>query len=439
MEKVGVVGIGKLGACTAACLAYKDFDVLCMDKNSQAVDLINSGKAPVVEPQLQELIDQSEGRIRATSDYEDIVNHSDVTFLIVPTPSLENGHFSDEYLKDCLEGLARVLEKHKKKYHLFSVVSTVSPQTSETILIPLIESVSGRKLNTGFGFCYNPEFIALGSVIRDFLNPDMVLIGESEPRCGDVLENIYRQVCDNTPQVARMSVVSAEITKISLNSYVTMKISFANTLANICEQLPGANVDDITVALGADKRIGRYYLKGGLGYGGPCFPRDNIAFAAFAQQVGIDAYLAKATDQVNDVQIERLRDVIVAYCKKYDYKQVGLLGLAYKTHTPVVTESTAMKLIPLLLENELEVFLHDPLATEATKAVWGDKVHYCGDMASCCQACGVLVILSAYEEYQNISQSILTSQQTVIIDCWRILNQASLGDHIDYVGLGLHA
>lgn len=294
---LSVIGLGKLGVCTAACFAYKGHKVTGVDVNKDFIDGINDGRAPIVEPRLQDLISASAGGLKATQDYEEAVYNSDITFLVVPTPSREDGHFSDKFLRNALAHLSQALKELNKKYHLFVITSTVSPGITEQTLIPLIEAVSGKKLNKDFGVCYNPEFIALGSVINDFLNPDVVLIGESDKYAGDILEAIYKKVCENNPYVARMSITSAEITKISLNSYVTMKISFANTLANICEKIPGANIDAITKALGAGRRVSPYYLKGGPAYGGPCFPRDKRAFVVLAKKYGHKARLAEATEK----------------------------------------------------------------------------------------------------------------------------------------------
>src|SRR5439155_11277742 len=167
--------------------------------------------------------------------YGEAIYESDITFLVGPTPSMQDGHFSSRHLQDALKHLAAALKESSKPYHLFAVTSTVSPGTTERVLAPLVESMAGRRLNEGFGMCYNPEFIALGSVISDFLGPDLVLIGQSNDAAGEQLVKIYERVCENRPYVARMSIVSAEITKLSINAYVTMKISFANTLSNICE------------------------------------------------------------------------------------------------------------------------------------------------------------------------------------------------------------
>lgn len=435
-KKLSVIGLGKLGACSAACFASKGFDVIGVDINKDFVDSINNGKAPVYEPRLQKTMDLSGKRFKATQDYEEAIKKSDVTFLIVPNPSKEDGIFSDKYLQDALEHLSSALGMSEKEYHVFVITSTVSPCTTEKNLIPLIESVSGRRLNRGFGVCYNPAFIALGSVIRDFLNPDMILIGESEKKAGDIVEKIYKRVCENNPYYSRMSIVSAEIAKISLNCYITMKISFANTLANICEQIPGADVDAISKALGADKRVSPYYLKGGLNFGGPCFPRDNRAFMAFTDQYGYDAILAKATDLVNDLQTSYLMKRVLSHIKDSKSKTVSVLGLSYKPDTPVIEESPSIKLIEGLLKEDLEVVVYDSLAMDNTRAIFEDKIIYASSLKDCIASSSVCVIATEADEFKMIDESYITHNPIVIIDCWRMFDSSKFGQKVKYEALG---
>lgn len=435
-NNISVVGLGKLGACTAACLSSKGFDVIGVDINKEFVLAINKGKAPVHEPLLQETIDASKGRLRATQSYEEAIRATDITMLIVPTPSREDGHFSDKYLQDVLQHLSTVFKEVKKDYHLFVITSTVSPGTTQENLIPLIEKVSGKRLNKDFGVCYNPEFIALGSVIKDFLNPDMVLIGESSKKAGDMLEEVYKVVCDKKPYVARMSIVSAEIAKISLNSYVTMKISYANTLANICERIPGAELDMITTALGADKRISPYYLKGGLSFGGPCFPRDNRAFSAFAAKYGVDARLAKTTDEVNRFQIGNLVEKVTAHLSGANNKVVSVLGLAYKPSTPVIEESPAVKLIEELLKRDVEVIVYDPMALDNARAYFGDNILYASSVKDCMSNSSICIITTQAKEFKLIDESYITNNPKVIIDCWRVLEHTNLHPRVKYINIG---
>lgn len=417
-KNFSVIGLGKLGVCIATCLAQAGYRVIGLDINPKTIDFINQNKPPVREPQLQELMKKAGKNLRATSSYKQVIENSDISFLIVPTPSKKNGHFSDQYLRQALLPLAKELS-NKNTYHLFVVTSTVSPGTIQESLIPLIEKYSGKKLNQDFGVCYNPEFIALGSIIRDILNPDLVLLGESDQRAGNCLIKIYQKMCLNKPYIARMSIISAEIAKISLNAFITMKISFANTLGNLSERIPGAEIDKITRALGADKRVSPYYLKAGPAYGGPCFPRDNRAFAAFAKSYRYDAKLAKTTDQVNQLQIKLLLKKIKNICQNSRAKKITILGLSYKPDTPVIEESMALFLIKDLLKRRLSVTVYDPLAQENAKTIFADKINYASDLRQVLSVSEIIVLALPTQEFEQIDESLLKGRK-IIIDCWRL-------------------
>lgn len=437
LPAVSVVGLGKLGACTAACFAYQGVSTIGVDLNPGYVASINAGHPPVFEPRLDEILAAGRSRIAATTDYREALEASEISFLIVPTPSRPDGSFSDEHLRDALRHLSTALRESKKSYHLFAVTSTVSPGKTEGSLTPLIEELSGRRLNEGFGVCYNPEFIALGSVIQDFLNPDLVLIGESDAKAGAMLEDLYRRVCENTPVVARMSLVSAEITKISLNAYVTMKISFANTLAQICQAVPGAEIDAVTRALGADRRVSPYGLRGGPPYGGPCFPRDNRAFTAFAAQYGVDARLSRATDEMNRSQTEYLLRLVLQGVESHADRRVAVLGVAYKPNTPVIEESASLALIEGLLGQGLDVTVFDPLAMENARALFGDRVHYASSVRDCLSGASIAVVATPAREFAGIDASYFTHNPMVMVDCWRLLDRSKLGTDVQYVALGV--
>lgn len=436
---LSVIGLGKLGACTLACFAEKGHNVVGVDLNRDYVDKINSGNAPVAEARLDELLSRNRKRIFATMDFSEAIEKSDVSFLIVPTPSLPDGHFTDRFLKDALAGLSAALRKSRKKRHLFVVTSTVSPGTTENSLIPLVAEASGRKPDKGFGFCYNPEFIALGSVIRDFLNPDMVLIGERDREDGDLLEAIYKQTCESRPRISRMSLVSAEITKIALNSYVTMKISYANTLANICEEVAGADLDAITSAIGADRRVSPYYLKGGLAFGGPCFPRDNRAFIAFADRFGLDLKLQKATDAINHYQVERLTSHVIQIIEKNGIQRISVAGMAYKPDTPVIEEAMGVALVKsILAQKDVEIMVFDPLASDNVKSVFGEDVICAASLRDCLKHSSLCILANPSKEYSSIGESDIVNNPTWLIDCWRTLDPSRLGGKVRYLAVGRH-
>lgn len=434
--KISVIGLGKLGAPLAAVLASKGHDVVGVDVNPGFVVLLAAGKAPVEEPGLQKLIDQNRKRLSATTDFEAAVLNSDISFVIVPTPSDNKGGFSNKYVLSAVTAIGHALRK-KREYHVVNVTSTVMPGSTGGEIRQALEAVSGREVGVTAGLCYNPEFVALGSVIRDMLYPDMLLIGESDPRAGDVLERLYKTVCDNAPPIRRMNWANAEITKIAVNSFVTTKISYANMLADVCERLPGADVDVVTAALGTDSRIGNRYLQGALGYGGPCFPRDNFAFGYLARSLGARADLAEATDRLNRHQIDRLAS---AASRLLDgASKVGVLGLSYKPETAVIEESQGVALAAKLSEERREVYVHDPMALAGAMTVLQDKVVPLSSAEECIKAVDVLIITTAWPEYRDIPASAFVRPhgRLKILDCWRMLSRDKLSEVADIHYLGV--
>jgi UDPglucose 6-dehydrogenase len=434
--QVSVIGLGKLGSPLAAVLASKGHQVVGVDVNPDFVRALAAGKAPVEEPGLQALIDASKGRLTATTDYEAAVLASELSFIIVPTPSDTRGGFSNKYVLSAVTAIGRALRK-KSGYHVVNVTSTVMPGSTGGEIRRALEEASGRTAGKDVGLCYNPEFIALGSVVRDMLFPDMLLIGESDKRAGDVLEGIYKTTCEKNPPVMRMNLVNAELTKISVNTYVTTKISYANMLADMCERLDGADVDVVTTALGMDTRIGGKYLKGGLGYGGPCFPRDNVAFGHLARSLGARADIAEATDRLNRHQIERLALTTLRLLDSRS--RVGILGMSYKPATGVIEESQGVALAARLSEEGKEVYVHDPLALPGAMAVLQDKVVPMVSAEECAKAVDVLVITTPWPQFKDISQAAFarSGARLQVLDCWRLLPREKLAAVADIHYLGI--
>ncbi len=417
--RISVIGLGKLGAPLAAVLAAKGFEVIGTDVNEAFVEAINQGRAPVEEPRLQDMIDRAEGRLKATTGTADAVADSDATFIIVPTPSQADGGFSLKYVLEACDDIADGL-KRKDRYHLVVLTSTVMPGDIGGKVLGHLESKSGKSCGADFGLCYNPEFIALGSVVNDLLNPDFLLVGESDERAGKMLAGIHGKVCENDPPVAHMNFVNAELAKLSVNTYVTTRISYANMLSQICERLPGADVDTVTTAIGLDSRIGSKYLKGALSYGGPCFPRDNIAFGNLARSIGASAILAEATDAMNNQQMDHLAETVIRHLPKGG--TAGVLGLSYKPDTPVIEASASVDLVRQLVDRGIAVVVHDPMAMTGAEALFQDKVAYAETGAACAGEADVLVIATPWKEYAGLTPDDLKEGGvSTVIDCWRVL------------------
>ena len=432
--KLSVVGLGKLGAPLAAVFASKGFDVIGTDLHSASVDAINQGLAPVDEPGLQALIDVSRSQLRATTDPAAAVAATDVTFVIVPTPSDSSGRFNNGAVLRAMEAVGDGVRR-KNGYHVVSITSTVMPGSTGGEIREALERHAGRLVGPDLGLCYNPEFIALGSVIRDMLRPDMILIGESDRKAGDVLETLYNRGCDNTPVIRRMNFVNAELAKIAVNTFVTTKISYANMLADICDRLPEADVDVVTQAIGTDSRVGSKYLKGALGYGGPCFPRDNVAFSALARSIGARAEIAEATDAINRYQIERVLGAIDARCSGSG--PIGVLGLSYKPYTAVVDESQGVALVDRLLHDGRDVVAYDPKAMAAAQSRLRRTFKTAASAVECLRQVSDVVVMTPWPEFRDLPPSAFARSQgrMTVIDCWRLIAPA-VADVADVVYLG---
>jgi len=428
---VSVIGLGKLGVCMAGAFASKGFETVGVDIHKRTIDLVNQGEPPVIEPGLKDLLKDGQEKLRATDDYSDAITNSDVTFIIVPTDSNADGAFSIQLLRDSARRIGEILAK-KDTYHLVVITSTVLPGSCEHGVAPVLEEASGKKCGEDFGLCYSPEFIALGSVIRDFLNPDFLLVGEWDERSGEMLEDIYGMLVGNDSPVARMSLANAELAKISLNAYVTTKITFANMLAEICERIPGGDVDAVTGALGLDKRIGSKFFRGALGYGGTCFPRDNKAFTYLMSHLGLGSDLAQTIDRLNRSHAGRLADIVLSRLSEGD--KVAVLGLAFKPNTPVVVESQSVELARILSAKGANVAVYDPVAMKEARAELGEAVTYSSSAADCLEGANVAVIATAWQEFESLPLAEETS--TTVIDGWRILknpgpNYLAVGREID--------
>jgi UDPglucose 6-dehydrogenase len=435
---ISIFGLGKLGAPFGACLAAKGFQVIGVDIDDEKIRSVNEGRPPVFEPGLEELMRASGARFRATRNYEDAVWSSNVTFILLPTPSEKDGGFSLSHVLPACTRIGGAL-RHKAAFHLVVLTSTVLPGSTEGEVKRTLEENAGAACGESFGLCYSPEFVALGSVIRDLLNPDFVLIGESDRRSGDLLVSLYRNLCENDPPIVRMGLVNAEVTKLALNTFVTTKITFANMLARICERLPGADVDVVTSALSLDSRIGGKYLKGAIGYGGPCFPRDNLALAFLGRKLGTEATLAEATEHANRHEGVRLAKLVKS--KLSAGGKVGILGLAYKPNTDVVEESQGILLAQALLAESVPVCLYDPVAVENARKLLAESAVFSASVEECVQFADVLVIATPWEEFTRLSPAVLNGDgsRRVVIDCWRLLDHSAYGGTVEYIPVGVGA
>ena len=438
--KISVIGLGKLGACIAATIAYRGFDAIGVDVIEELVEKINNSEPPVYEPGLKDMIVTVKGKLKATTKIEEAINDTDISFIITPTPSKENRRFSLKYVKGAIKGIGKAL-KNKDSYHLVVVISTIMPGSMDQKIVPLLEEISGKKCGKDFGVCYSPTLIAIGSIIKDLLEPNLIILGEADEKSGDILFEFYQNYIQNDAPIFRMNLINAEISKIALNAYITTKISFVNTLAELCENLPNADVDVITETIGSDPRIGKKYFKGGLSFGGPCFPRDTSAFAALLNQVNVESHQIEATEIQNKSVVERIVKLIdkgIIQLNLADKVTVVIFGLTYKPGTVFVGESPSIDIVQALLNRDINIYVHDPIALDAAKDLLGNKVQYLNDIKEGIKLADIVVFTDLDPEYLKIKPSVFTkdSKKRVVVDIWRNFKYLEEYDGIYYIPIG---
>ncbi len=328
-QNVTVIGIGRLGISFALCLERAGYNVLGVDISPEYVSLINSKTFQSSEPHITEYLSQSEN-FKATISLEEGLNFSDICFIAVSTT-----RGTDAYnFTDLTKLLTDVSALDVSNKHIV-ITSTLFPGYIKDTALPLLKDCKNITVS------YNPEFIAQGEIVRGTLEPDMVLIGEGSPEIGQRLEEIYHSLCTNEPYIARMSVASAEITKLSSNCFITMKIAYANLIGDIADETSGADKIAILNAAGKDKRIGSKYLRPGYGFGGPCFPRDNRGLGRYAIQKGIEPLLFNATDQTNALHTEYMAKKLLGE----DREEYIFRDVSYKPNSQVKILEESQKLL----------------------------------------------------------------------------------------------
>jgi UDPglucose 6-dehydrogenase len=427
---VSVIGLGKVGLSLASCLVAAGHHVVGADRDDAVVAALNNGEFSTAEPGvMKRLGPESPGCFTATTDTVEAVRTTDVTFVVVPTPSNTLGGFSVRYVLPACDEIGHAV-REKSGTHTVAMVSTLLPGSSDAIVIPRLEKAAGRKIGAGLGYCYNPSFIALGEVVKGIEQPDYLLIGEADQASGDIVLEIHQSIVKGKSPIARMSPIEAEITKVASNTHETMRVSFANMLLAVCSEVPGANVDRITEALA--HRMGRRFFKGAVPYGGPCWPRDNQALSVFIDTLGATSTLPRAVDTFNEEHGRYVLRKIMALSAPGDV--VGLIGLAYKPGTAVIDRAFAVDLAGWLVREGRTVIGWDPLAIPEVQRVLGDRIRYARTAEECLRASSTAIVTIPLAELAAVDWS--AASATLLVDCWRCLPAAAAEACGRYVALG---
>ena len=387
---VTVVGTGYVGLVTGTCFAETGNHVICVDIDARKVARMKNGEVPIFEPGLDLLFERNTraGRLHFTTDLAAAIEKAQIIFLALPTPPGEDGSADLSYIL----GVARDLSKIIKDYKVIVDKSTVPVGTSEKVHAALAEHLDPSL----FDVVSNPEFLREGVAVDDFMKPDRVVIGTDSEKARKAMKQLYEPFVRQGNPIFFMDERSAEMTKYAANSYLAMRISYMNEIANLCERA-GANVDMVRVGMGSDDRIGKRFLFPGIGYGGSCFPKDVQALAMTADQYDYDFKILKSVMTINDIQKTRLPEKIMRYFNNdVKGKTFALWGLAFKPNTDDIREAPALDIINTLLAGGAKVQAYDPEAMENVKRIYGKKVTFAKDEYAALQNADALVIATEW-------------------------------------------
>ncbi len=414
---IGIVGTGYVGLVTGTCFAETGNTVYCVDIDAEKVKKLKKGMIPIYEPGLDILVERNlkVGRLKFTTELADAVKHSTLIFLCLPTPQDGDGSADLRYVLKVADDLGKMFKANPKLG--FKVVinkSTVPVGTSEKVK----NAIKKHAPDFEFDVASNPEFLREGMAVDDFMKPERVVVGTSNPRTRDIMEQLYEPFVRSGNPVYFMDEKSAEVTKYAANSFLATKISFMNEIANLCE-ITGAEVDKVRIGVGSDSRIGKRFLFPGVGYGGSCFPKDVIALINTARENKYDFKILKSVTEINKNQIIRFFQKIENHYKKdLAGKTFAVWGLSFKPNTDDVREAPAIKLIEILLENKVKVKVYDPAAMETSSRILKDSVMYCKTPYEALEKSDALIIVTEWNEFRtpDFDKIIKLLKEKVIFD-----------------------
>ena len=409
--RITIIGCGYVGLVTGGCLAAIGHHVTCVDSDAERVRSLAAGHVPIFEPHLEELITRSraDSRIEFAGNLAAAVDHSDAIFICVGTPPLENG----EADLSAIDAVARVIATESHGPKLVIEKSTVPVRTGEQLRRAL--EVYGRGSGAHFEVVSNPEFLREGSSVADFLHPDRIVVGVDEPSAAEKMREIYRPILERKfscpahngacppgpqPEFVVTTINSSELIKHASNSFLALKISYANQLADLCERL-GADVQEVTRAVGMDPRIGPQFLNAGIGFGGFCFPKDIQAFYRLAERAGMDFRLLKEAERINKDRVDQFVEKVRRALWVLKGKQVGLLGLTFKPNTDDIRFAPALEILRRLLADGASVRAHDPQGMKKTQAEF-PTVTYCSDPYEVAAGADAVLVLTEWPEFRAL-------------------------------------
>ena len=417
---ITIFGTGYVGLVSGACLAEVGHNVVCMDVDPVKIEKLKVGSLPIWEPDLEALVERNlmEGRLHFTTDAALAVQHGQVQFIAVGTPSNEDGSADLQHVLLVAESIAR----HIQDYKVIINKSTVPVGTAEKTQAMVVQVLAEREVKIPFDVVSNPEFLKEGAAVNDFLKPDRIIIGTESKRAKTLMGELYEPFNRNHDRTIFMGVRSAELTKYVANAMLATKISFMNEMANLAERL-GGDIEEVRKGIGADPRIGYHFIYPGCGYGGSCFPKDVRALAHTAQQIGYNAQLLQAVEAINDIQKATLFSKLAAHFggeAQLEGKTVAVWGLAFKPNTDDMREAPSRILMEALWQSGAIVQAYDPVAMEEAERIYGKHtgLSLCSNKYAALQGADALVICTEWQQFRvpDFTEMAMHMRSKVIVD-----------------------
>jgi UDPglucose 6-dehydrogenase len=436
--KITIVGTGYVGLVTGACFSEVGIEVTCVDIDKKKIEELKNGIMPIYEPGLEAMVLRNikKGRLNFSTNLSECLDDVSVVFGAVGTPPDEDGSADLKYVLQ----VATEVGQHMNDYLLMITKSTVPVGTAEKVRTAIDDVLAKRNVDIKFDVASNPEFLKEGAAVDDFLKPDRIVVGVDSAGAQKVVEKLYKPFTMNGHPIIFMDIVSAEMTKYTANSMLATKISFMNDIANLCE-IVGADVNAVRKGIGSDKRIGRYFIYPGTGYGGSCFPKDIKALIKTSDDLGYDMKVLKAVEAVN----ERQKSVLITKANNYfngdlKGKTFAMWGLSFKPQTDDMREAPSLVVIQKLLDAGANVRAYDPIAMDEAKHIIGDKIEYFNDMYEALMDCDGLFIITEWPEFKFPAFKVVKKllKNHVIFDGRNIYDTGDMKDNgFDYFGIGV--
>ncbi len=440
--RITIVGSGYVGLVTGACFADLGWRVTCVDIDHDKIDGLRQGQMPIFEPGLAEVVGRNaeNGRLEFDTDLAAAVDGADAVFLTVGTPPMEDGRADTTAVAAAVTALAPALTG----YTVVVIKSTVPVGTGDYVH----RLISEANPNADFSIASNPEFLREGNAIRDFMEPDRIVIGYDDERAGDILRTLYNPLEQRNVPVVATDCATSELIKYSANSFLAAKVAFINEMADLCDAI-GANVDDLARAIGLDNRIGPSFLRPGPGYGGSCFPKDTLALAAQAQEADCPVRIVEAVVASNAHHVRRLVRKIERSCLKAwaglgrDHatlagKTIAVLGLAFKSNTDDIRYAASLVILPQLAKHGVKLRAYDPAAMDNAAEVM-PEVTYCASVGEALDSADAVLVLTEWPEFQVLDWADLKARMAapVMIDFRNLFSpQDVAGNGVMYFSLG---